>query len=90
MTDPTETVRVELAERLGRVDSQCTARQVDLLRALGLPVDVPDLEIDTIMEAMMHDKKVALGRLRFVLLKGIGHVELVDCVDPEDVKATLK
>ena len=78
-----------LAARLGRVDPQCTARQVDLLSALGLPVDVPDLEIDAIMEAMMHDKKVAHGRLWFVLPKGIGHVELVGDVDPEDVKAAL-
>ena len=83
-----------LAQRLGRVDSQCTARQVDLLRALGLPValpvDVPELEIDAIMEAMMHDKKVAHGRLRFVLPTEMGHVELVSCVDPEDIKAALR
>ena len=79
-----------LAERMGRVDSQCTDRQSDLLRALGLPVDVPELEMDAIMESMAHDKKVAHGRLRFVLPDRIGHVELVSCVDPEDVKAALR
>jgi 3-dehydroquinate synthase len=79
-----------LAQRLGRLDLQCTARQVDLLRALGLPVDVPELETDAIMEAMMHDKKVAHGKLRFVLPTKIGHVELVGDVDPEDVKAALR
>ncbi len=84
-----------LAQRLGRVDEQCTARQIELLATLGLPVDVPeldgsDLNGDAIMEAMMHDKKVAHGRLRFVLPAKLGQVELVDDVDPEDVKAALK
>ncbi len=79
-----------LAERLGRVDSRCTARQADLLRALGLPVDVPELESDAIMEAMLHDKKVAHGRLRFVLPARIGSAELVGGIDAEDVKASLR
>ncbi len=79
-----------LAQRLGRVDEQCTKRQVELLSALGLPVDVPELETDAIMEAMMHDKKVAHGRLRFILPSKMGQVELVGDVDPKDVEAALK
>ena len=79
-----------LAERLGRVGPECTARQSDLLSALGLPVEVPDLDTNAIMEAMMHDKKVAHGKLRFVLPTEMGRVELVSCVDPEDVKAALR
>ena len=79
-----------LAQRLGRMDEQCTARQIELFAALGLAVDVPDLDVDAIMDAMMHDKKVAHGRLRFVLPDRIGHVELVGDVSPDDVKAALK
>lgn len=79
-----------LAERLGRVDSQCTARQIELLQALGLPVAVPGMEADAVMEAMLHDKKVAHGRLRFVLPSRIGNVELVGDVDQADVKASLR
>ncbi len=79
-----------LAQRLGRVDEQCTARQIELLSALGLPVDVPELDVEAIMKAMMHDKKVAHGRLRFVLPERIGHVQLVGDIDPQDVKAVLK
>ncbi|MEA1951874.1 MAG: 3-dehydroquinate synthase, partial [Planctomycetota bacterium] len=79
-----------LAQRLGRVDQRCTTRQIELLSALGLPVEVPEMETDAVMDAMMHDKKVAHGRLRFILPSKMGQVELVGNVDPEDVKAALK
>jgi len=39
---------------------------------------------------MYRDKKVAGGRLRFVLPDRIGHVELVDDVQEEDVLAALE
>ncbi len=78
-----------LAERLGRVDSDFTQRQYELLRALGLPVDMPDLDRDVLLAAMQRDKKVAHGRLRFVLPTKMGHVELVSDVPEEHVRAAL-
>lgn len=79
-----------LAERLGRVDSELTRRQHELLSALGLPVDMPDLDRDVLVDAMQRDKKVAHGRLRFVLPSRMGHVELVADVPEEDVRAALR
>jgi len=78
-----------LAERLGRVDAEFTARQRKLLSALGLPTDLPRLTPDQILRTMMHDKKVQHGRLRFVLPARMGRVELVSDVDPDDVRAAL-
>ena len=78
-----------LAERLGRVDAALTARQRDLLAALGLPTEPPPLEPAEILRTMLHDKKVAHGRLRFVLPAELGRVELVGDVDPDDVRAVL-
>jgi 3-dehydroquinate synthase len=78
-----------LARSLGRVDDQFVARQDNLLRELGMPVETPALDPDEILDAMMHDKKVAHGRLRFVLPTRMGHVELVGDVDPADVRASL-
>ena len=63
-----------LAELLGRVDSAFTERQRKLLKALQLPVDLPPLDVERIMEQMMHDKKVEHGKLRFVLPKTMGSV----------------
>ena len=79
-----------LAERLGRVDAQLTRRQRSLLEALGLPVELPDLDREQIMATMRHDKKVEHGKLRFVLPSRLGHVELVGDVDPADVRAALE
>jgi 3-dehydroquinate synthase len=70
-----------LAERLGRINADTTARQVRLLSALGLPTQTPELDRKALISAMGHDKKANQGRLRFVLPTGLGHVELVDDVD---------
>lgn len=66
-----------LAELLGRVPADLTERQHRLLSALGLPVELPDLPREALLEAMRHDKKVEHGQLRFVLPSRLGHVELV-------------
>ncbi|MHC4177504.1 MAG: 3-dehydroquinate synthase family protein, partial [Planctomycetota bacterium] len=78
-----------LAERLGRIDARLTQRQRNLLEGLGLPVDMPELDRDRILEAMTHDKKVQHGQLRFVLPSRLGHVELVGEVASADVRAAL-
>lgn len=78
-----------LAERLGRVDARFTQRQRKLLEALGLPMEVPGLDRQQILDIMMHDKKVQHGRLRFVLPSRLGHVELVGDVETSDVRAAL-
>jgi 3-dehydroquinate synthase len=78
-----------LAERLGRIDARITQRQRGLLEALGLPVEMPPLDRDQILGAMVHDKKVQHGQWRFVLPSRMGHVELVGRVDRSDVRAVL-
>ena len=78
-----------LAERLGRIDAAATLRQQDLLVRLGLPVDVPDVDPGQIIAAMQRDKKVAHGRLRFVLPLCIGRVELTSDVSVDHIRAAL-
>ena len=78
-----------LAERLGRVDARFTARQRELLSALGLPIAPPPLDPDQVLRVMAHDKKVERGHLRFVLPTHMGHCELVEAVNPDDVRGAL-
>ena len=78
-----------LAERLGRVDSRLTSRLRGLLETLGLPIEVPRLDPQQVVDAMTHDKKVQHGRLRFILPSRLGHVELVGDIDPADIRAAL-
>ena len=49
---------VRLAERLGRVEAAMTARIRSLLETFGLPVEVPSLDRQPILDSLMHDKKV--------------------------------
>ncbi|MFV2068276.1 MAG: 3-dehydroquinate synthase [Pirellulales bacterium] len=79
-----------LAERMGRIPVEVTRRQRDLITALGLSVQMPDLPRQQLVDLMRHDKKVERGELRFVLPTRLGHVELVDRVDPRDVLAALE
>lgn len=79
----------KLAHRLGMVDGEFTDRQLNLLRALGLPTAIPELPHDEMLAAMSRDKKVEFGRLRFVLPTRLGHVELVGDVQASHVTAVL-
>jgi 3-dehydroquinate synthase len=78
-----------LAERRGLVGPELTDRQMRLLQALGLPTAPGPWPADDLMAAMRLDKKAAAGRLRFVLPRRLGHVELFDDVPEEDVWAVL-
>ena len=79
-----------LAERLGRADGAVLRRLRWLVERLGLPSSAPALDPRRAIEVMMHDKKVQHGRLRFVLPTCIGHVELVDDVPAEMVRAVFE
>ncbi len=80
---------MQLAMRLGRVDAAVYARQEALLESLGLLVEPLEADGDEILRLMYRDKKVAAGKLRFILPDRIGHVELVSDVPEADVLASL-
>jgi 3-dehydroquinate synthase len=79
-----------LAEQLGRVDAAMVERQRKLLQSLGLPLQLPKLDREKIVAAMMHDKKTERGRLRLVLPSRLGQVELVDDVNAADIRTALE
>src|SRR3954471_8197160 len=78
-----------LAERLKRVDAAFVDRQQKLLTQLGMSLDVPDVDRDELIELMYRDKKVERGKLRFVLPTRMGHVQLVNSVETDDILAAL-
>lgn len=61
-----------LSERLGLIDTSVVERLVSLLTRAHLPVEAPRLGSERYIELMSHDKKVAAGKLRFVLLRALG------------------
>ncbi|MEC7450292.1 MAG: 3-dehydroquinate synthase [Planctomycetota bacterium] len=79
-----------LATRLGRVSTEFVERQKQLLLALGLPVETPKLDSKAVLATMQRDKKVAHGKLRFILPDRLGKVSLVDDVESEALIETLE
>jgi len=61
----------------------------DLIRRLGPLPAVSDLRIAAVLEATTRDKKVARGRLHFVLASGLGRTSIVDDVDAKELRAAL-
>jgi 3-dehydroquinate synthase len=78
-----------LAQSLGRVDQSFVARQENLLRILRLPVEAPQVDPQSVLEAMGRDKKTEHGRLRFVLPAHLGRVELVGDITPSQVVSAI-
>lgn len=80
----------KLAERLQRVGPELGERQSALLKAFGLPTTVkPEWPADALLDSMRRDKKNVGGKMRFVLPKAVGGVELVGDVPEADVRAVI-
>ena len=62
----------ELSSRMGLMPREEVERVRALLTAARLPTTAPALGVDRYLQYMGHDKKVEQGRLRLILLKGIG------------------
>jgi 3-dehydroquinate synthase len=81
----------DLSKRLGWLDSNdaLKIRQV-LEESFGLSVVPPaEITIERYFELMLSDKKVEQGKIRFVLLKGIGQAVIEGDVESELVQMTL-
>jgi 3-dehydroquinate synthase len=84
------TAAVRAATDLGMLDDAARRRIVALIEKAGLPVRGMRLETRAVVDAMIYDKKVEGGRVRFVLPDRIGHIVLRDDVPPEIVTAAVE
>jgi len=78
-----------IAAELGRAAPSLADRIEGLLSAWGLPVRCPPFDVDAIWEAMAHDKKRRGRRLRWVLPRAVGEVEIVEDVPRHVVRSVL-
>ena len=75
----------EISRRVGLLDAAVVARQETCLRAFGLPTrlsdrNCPPLSIDGVLDTILLDKKVKGGKVRWVLLEGVGRTTVRDDV----------
>ncbi len=80
----------DLSRRLGWISAEEKSRTRRLIERAGLPVIAPDLGEEKYLQLMGLDKKVLGGKMRFVLLKGIGHALMSADVPPELLRQTLQ
>jgi 3-dehydroquinate synthase len=79
-----------LSQRLGWIDDDTVTRVRRLIARCGLPLVPPsDLSTDRWLELMAVDKKVQDGRLRLVLLRGIGEAVLCSDIDLELLRTSI-
>ena len=80
---------VRISARLGLCETSLVEAQDRLLGRHGLPGDRPDLTLEEIMSATAGDKKARQGRLRWVLLRGMGRAEIGHEVPAAVVEAAV-
>ncbi len=80
----------DLSRRLGWISEQDVARIRTLFERANLPVLAPDLGVEKYLDYMGMDKKVEGGKLRFVLLKGVGQAVIEGNVPTELLQQTLQ
>lgn len=81
-----------LAFRKGLLSEKEAARIRKVIEQAGLPVDLPGFNPEEqirVLEVLKHDKKVVNDKVRFVLLKAIGHPVVIDDIPPGLIKEVL-
>jgi 3-dehydroquinate synthase len=78
-----------IGRRMGVTPESVGERQRVLFELYGLPLRHPGLDVDALLAATLHDKKVAAKRVRWVLLEDFDRPVIRDDVPDEVVREVL-
>jgi len=79
-----------ISQRLGLLSQELVRRQDEILRRFELPARCSDVEFGSVMQAMELDKKIRGGKVRWVLLAGVGQPVIRDDVPYEVVESVTR
>jgi 3-dehydroquinate synthase len=82
-------IAADMSAKLGWFSEKDLVRAVRLLERFNLPIAAPRLGAQKARELMGLDKKVLDGRVRLVLLRGMGRADVVSDYSKEVFEATL-
>jgi 3-dehydroquinate synthase len=75
----------ELSHSMGKCSKEVPRRLETLLKNLGLPVEMPELDPTAVIESLYHDKKTMDNKIKFILVKEIGSIEIVEQVPESEI-----
>ena len=78
-----------ISNKLGILDKNELVRLEGIIKKAGLPTEIPNLMVEKITQAIKHDKKILMGKIRFILPKSIGDVFITDEVSPSLIEQVL-
>ena len=79
-----------LSWELGKINFNDVARLKDLLDKLQLVTTCEGVDVDDVCKVALRDKKVIGGKISWILMRGIGDVEITDEVTEPEIKKALK
>lgn len=79
----------KISNKMGFLADTEVDRLANLAERVGLPIEIPNLKVEDVMQKMRYDKKVVRDKVRFVLLKSIGSAFITDEVSPSLVEQVL-
>ena len=79
----------ELALIKGKWKEEDANRQKKLIKKAGLPTYWPKLDHEEVLQALTGDKKVKDGKIRFILPRKIGEVEISNEITESDLRECL-
>ena len=82
-------IAAELSVQAGRIPRDVAERLRGVLARAGLPRGNPGIAPERMLDLMRGDKKVERGRLRFVVLDGVGVASVRDDLDEACVRAAI-
>ena len=78
-----------LSCQLGQCSQETVQRIESLVKQYGLPTRLPDFSAEQYIQTMYRDKKAHDKNIRFILVKDMGRVEIVDRVAEADIQKVL-
>lgn len=79
----------DLSVRVGMCQLEDALRLRRLIELAGLPVEPPEASRNEFLDIMYRDKKVSDKGLKLILLRSLGHAEIVEGVSEQDLLATI-
>ncbi|MFA5087451.1 MAG: 3-dehydroquinate synthase [Candidatus Omnitrophota bacterium] len=80
----------DISVSMGLLDPQRVLYLNDVLTKLGLPERMKKMRLTDVLKAMAHDKKFREKKNRFVLLKGVGRVKVVEGIPRNVIEKAIR